>query len=267
MLAMKLKVCKLLGLALLLPAFNVNAQELSPRAYWPSPVGTQVLTVGYSRNSGDIIPDRSLPVTGVDSDIDSFVLGYRRTLGLWGRTANITVEAPYVSGTTVATREDGVDLEREYEGVGDLGVMFSVNLLGAPAMTQPEFRLERSSFRHVLGASVKVVAPTGKYDSNKVINIGANRWAAKAELGYIAVLNAKWVLETSLGAWFFEDNDDFLDMTKEQEPVVSLQGHLIHRFRPGFWASLDVTYYEGGRSTIGENTRSIFVCISVQIYC
>ncbi len=40
-------------------------------------------------------------------------------------------------------------------------------------------------------------------------------------------------------------------MTKEQDPVVTLQGHLIHRFRPGLWASLDMNYYEGGRSTIG----------------
>ena len=246
---MKLKVCNLLGLALLLPASTLNAQELSPRAYWPSPTGTQVLTVGYSHNTGDIIPDRSLPLTGVDSDIDSFVLGYRRTLDLWGRTSNITVEAPYVNGTSAGTHEDGRNLERKYEGVGDLGITFSTNLFGA-AMNKQEFRRERANFRHVLGASVKVVAPTGKYASDRVINIGANRWAAKAELGYIAVLNPQWVLETALGVWFFEDNDDFLDMTKEQEPVVTLQGHLIHRFGPGFWASLDVNYYEGGRSTL-----------------
>lgn len=248
--AMKIKACKILGMALLLPAFNANAQELSPRAYWPSPVGTQVLTVGYSHNSGDIIPDRSLPLTGVDSDIDSLVLGYRYTLDLWGRTANITVEAPYVNGASAGKREDGLDLEREYEGVGDLGVTFSANLLGAPAMNKQEFRQERANFRHVLGASVKVVAPTGKYESDRVINIGANRWAAKVELGYIAVLNSQWVLETALGVWFFEDNDDFLELTKEQEPVVTWQGHLIHRFGPGFWASLDLNYYEGGRSTL-----------------
>ncbi len=118
-------------------------------------------------------------------------------------------------------------------------------------MTKPEFRQKRGSFDHILGFSVKLVAPTGNYDSHRLINVGANRWAMKTELGYIAVLNPKWVLEAALGVWFFEDNKDFLGMTKEQKPIVTLQGHLIYRFRPGLWASLDMNYYEGGRSTIG----------------
>jgi hypothetical protein len=248
---MSVNACKLLVLTLSLYSFAAGAQELSPRAYWPAPVGTQVVTAGYSYMSGDIVPDRSLPLTGVDSSINSMILGYRHTLNLWDRTANITVEAPYIDGTTVGTREDELDLERKYNGVGDLAVTFSVNILGAPAMTKPEFRQKRGDFDHILGFSVKLVAPTGNYDSHRLINVGANRWAMKTELGYIAVLNPKWVLEAALGVWFFEDNKDFLGMTKEQDPVVTLQGHLIHRFRPGLWASLDMNYYEGGRSTIG----------------
>lgn len=242
---------KLLFLALLLHPFAAGAQDLSPRAYWPAPVGTNVLTLGYSHMSGDVIPDRSLPLTGVDSSIDSMILGYRHTLNLWDRTANITVEVPYVDGATVATLENGLNLERKYSGIGDLAATLSVNILGAAAMNRQEFRQHLGSFAHVLGASVKLVAPTGKYDTERIINVGANRWAVKAELGYIVVLNPKWVLETSLGAWFFEDNDDFLDVIKEQKPIVTVQGHLVHRFRPGFWASLDVNYYQGGRSTIG----------------
>ena len=237
-------------ISLLLPATGI-AQDLSPRAYWPTPVGTRVVTVGYSHVSGDAIPDRSLPITGVDSSIDSMHLGYRHTLDLWGRTSNLTIEAPYIDGTTVGSRDGELNLEREYSGVGDLAATLSVNILGAPAMTRQEFGEMRRSISHVLGASLKVVAPTGKYDSNRLINVGANRWAMKAELGYITVLKPKWVLEMALGAWFFQDNDDFLGFTKEQKSVVTVQGHLIHRFRPGFWVSLDMNYYEGGRSTIG----------------
>ena len=38
---------------------------------------------------------------------------------------------------------------------------------------------------------------------------------------------------------------------REQDPIYALEAHLIKRFRPGFWASLDFTYFTGGRQTIG----------------
>jgi len=241
-------VRKLLVLATILLSLDGGAQELSPRAYWPAPVGTQVVTFGYSHTSGDAIPDRSLPITGVDSSINSLHFGYRHTLNLWNRTANITFEVPYTDGTTVGSRNGELNIEREYSGVGDLAATLSVNILGAPAMNRQEFGEMRKNFHPILGVSLKLVAPTGKYDSNRLINVGANRWAMKAELGYIVPLRPKWLLEFSLGAWFFADNDDFLGVSKEQKPVMTLQGHLIHRFKPGLWASLDVNYYKGGRS-------------------
>ena len=80
----------------------------------------------------------------------------------------------------------------------------------------------------------------------------------KADVGYITVLHPKWLFETSLGVWVFEDNDNFLGVLKEQNPVAAVQGHLIHRFRPGFWASLDVNYYEGGRTTVdGQRLNNV----------
>ena len=53
-------------IALLLhaPLWNVaSAQELTPRAYWPLPNGTNVLSVAYQRSEGDILVDPSLPIT------------------------------------------------------------------------------------------------------------------------------------------------------------------------------------------------------------
>ena len=247
---MNLNVCKVVVFASVLFSLCSVAQELSPRSYWPAPVGTRVATVGYSHNSGDIVPDRSLPVTGVDSTFNSMHIGYRHTMNLWDRTANLTVEMPYTNGSTASSRDGEPIQEQEYSGPGDLAATLSVNILGAPAMTRQEFREMRRNLPNILGASLKVVAPSGQYDSDQLINVGANRWAMKAEVGYITALHPKWLFEMSLGAWVFENNDDLQGETKEQNPVVVVQGHLIHRFRPGFWASFDVNYYEGGRTTI-----------------
>ena len=77
------------------------AQELSPRFYWPAPEGTKIVFVGYSYSFGDVTTDPSLPIFGVDSKINAGLLGYMQTLSLFGRTSNLLVEVPYVSGATV----------------------------------------------------------------------------------------------------------------------------------------------------------------------
>ena len=48
---------------------DVNAQELTPRAYWPAPYGTKIALLGYKYSFGDILTDPSLPFSGVDSKI------------------------------------------------------------------------------------------------------------------------------------------------------------------------------------------------------
>jgi hypothetical protein len=66
-------------------------------------------------------------------------------------------------------------------------------------------------------------------------------------------IRKKLIFETILGAWFFGDDDSFVTSRKEQNPIVAAQLHLVRRFSPGFWASLDANYFEGGRQTIGGN--------------
>lgn len=241
---------QIVGLTAILLSGPVFTQELTPRAYWPAPEGTQVATIGYSYVSGDIIPDPSLPITGVDSKISTLNLAYLRTLNLWGRTANIIFEVPFSDGETTGTGLLDQRLTRDYQGVGDISATLSVNFFGAPTMDPQDFAVFRANPRHMLGGTLKLVAPTGEYDSNRVINVGGNRWAMKAELGYIAPITPRWIFELGLGGWVFEDNDDFLGFNKEQKPIAAMQAHLVHRFGPGFWASLDANVYKGGRSKI-----------------
>jgi hypothetical protein len=236
----------------LLSSSMSGAQELTPRAYWPAPTGTQVGTIGYSYVTGDTIPDPSLPLSGVDSKISTFVVGYRRTVSLLGRSTNLILEVPYSDGDTRADPDFGEKLVREYQGIGDISATISVNFMGAPSMTREEFAVLRQNPKPILGGSLKIVAPTGDYDSDRVINVGANRWALKAELGFIAPIKPKWFLELDLGAWIFQDNDDFLGFNKEQKPIAAVQAHLVHTFNPGFWMSLNASFYKGGRSTLGD---------------
>jgi len=236
-------------LLVLLPAKSW-AQELTPRAYWPAPQGTRVATLGIAFTDGDTVPDPSLPITGLDSEITTTIVGYLHTIELFGRSANLVFDVPYSSGNTIARHPQLGPLERDYQGLGDIGATLSVNLFGAPAMNREEFAELRANPRPILGASLRVVVPTGDYDSDRVINVGANRWAARAELGYIMPLAPRLLLELQAGVWFIGDNDDFLGLKREQEPIYAFQANLVKRFSPGFWISLDGNFYRGGRSQL-----------------
>jgi hypothetical protein len=238
-----------------LSADAATAQELTPRSYWPAPKGTKVAVAGYAYSFGDVLTDPSLPITGVDSRIHSVVLAYLQTISLWGRTANFVVELPYVRGTTEGALEE-TPRRRDFSGIGDLGVTLSVNLRGAPTMSPVEFQALRADPHPVLGASIKMLVPTGNYDADKLINVGANRWAVKPELGFMIPVTSRWLLELELGTWFFRDNDEFLGVTREQKPITAFEVHVVRRFRPGFWGALNLNYFTGGQSTVGGELRA-----------
>ena len=231
------------------------AQELNPRAYWPAPTGTKVFVVGYQYSGGDVVTDPSLPITGVDSEIDFAQVTYQHTVSVLGRTANLQANLPYTRGSAEGFAE-GEFRSRHVSALADSRFRVSVNLRGAPAMDASGFQTLRANPRTIIGASILVQAPTGGYEPDKLINAGTNRWAVKPALGAIWPLRPTWLLEFELGAWIFGDNDDFLGTIRQQDPIFSTEFHLIKRVRPGFWASLDVNYYVGGRTTVSGNERA-----------
>jgi hypothetical protein len=189
------------------------AQELVPRAYWPAPVGTDVLVLGYQHNTGDIVIDPSLPVTGVESNIDYLQVSYQRSFDLFGRSASAQFSLPYAHGVTEGVVE-GEFRRRKTVGLTDARFRLAVNLRGAPAMDIEGFQALRAQPRTIIGASLLMQAPTGEYDSDRLLNLGTNRWSLKPAIGMIVPLQKMWLFEIEVGAWLFGDNDDFLGETR-----------------------------------------------------
>lgn len=231
------------------------AQELVPRAYWPAPAGTNVLSLGYQYSTGDVVTDPSLPIAGVDSKIHAFQAGYQRTFGLFGRTANLQFSVPY-SSANMEGFYLGQPARRDMAGLADARARLSVNLRGAPVLTPQDFRALSENPETLVGVSLLVQAPTGEYDVDRLINLGTNRWSVKPALGVIYPFNRDWMLEFELGAWFFSDNDEFVGLTRKQDPIVSTEAHLIKRFGNDVWGSLDANFYAGGRTQVGPDRKA-----------
>ncbi len=231
------------------------AQEMEPRSYVPAPTGLNFATATVSQSSGGIALDPSLPLDDVEATINTAALGYLRTFGLFGRTASLGLAVPYAWGDVSGeVFEEQQSVRRS--GLADMRLRLAVNLVGGPALGPREYAAQPRSTG--VGASVTLVAPTGEYDSSKLVNLGSNRWAMKTEIGLYQPLGA-WSFELAGGAWFFADNDDFFGgQRKEQDPVTSAQAHASYTFRRNLWVAADLTYYTGGRTTVdGVKSRDL----------
>lgn len=236
-----------IALAAFIAASASRAQEIEPRAFVPSPVGVTFVVAAAGRSTGGILTDPSLPVDDVEATIDSGAIGVGRTFPLFGQLANAALVVPFASGKFTGTI-NGEDAEASRSGAADLKLRVAANLFGAPAMTPAEFA--RRTPATTLGVALTVSAPTGEYYPAKLVNVGTNRWALKPEIGLSHPVG-RWYLEATAGAWFFEDNPDFFGgHRREQDPLASLQAHVSYTFRPKLWLAFDVTYYDGGRSSV-----------------
>ena len=230
------------------------AQDLAPRAYIITPIHSNAVTFTYSFYTGNILFDGEIPITGATATTSVPVLSLTHSLQIFGRSANFTASLPYGVGNFRGTVV-GAETKAYRSGLLDSSFRLSVNLKGGPAMGVQDF-LEWQQ-KTLVGVSLKVVAPTGQYDPTKLINLGANRWAFKPEVG-LSRRWGHWVLDTYAAVWFFTTNHDFFSRnqfspgtnTQTQNPIFAFEGHLSYDVKRRLWASFDGNFWVGGRTSL-----------------
>ena len=250
-------------LILLVAAVFTSAQDLAPRAYVITPIHSNAIVVAYSYFDGDLIFDNAVPVTGATARISVPIFSVFHSFNLAGRTASFTASLPYGVGNVRGTVMDA-ETKAYRSGLFDTALRFSVNLMGGEAMDVGEYRKWRQ--KTILGASLRVVAPTGQYDPTKLINYGANRWGFKPEVG-VSRRWGHWVLDGYAAVWFYTTNHEFFSRNQyspgtnvqKQQSIGAFEGHLSYDVRPRLWASFDGNFWVGGRTTINgaENPNSL----------
>ena len=237
------------------------AQDLSPRAYIITPVHSNAVILTYSFYDGSILFSGALPITNSVGRINVPVFSYFHTMNLFGRSANFTGSLPYGIGTFQGDVV-GMHTTAYRSGLLDSTYRFSVNLKGGPAMNVEEFRTWRQ--KAIIGASLKLVVPTGQYDAAKLINYGSNRWTFKPELA-LSWRRGHWVLDAYGGGWFFTKNHEFFSINgaspniQSEAPIGETEMHLSYDVKPRLWASIDGNFWYGGRTSLNgvENVSTL----------
>lgn len=269
----RLKLFQLLICLIALAGVNADlmGQELQPRRWATLPSGINFIGAGTGWTFGDISFDPALLIEDAEVDLVGFTGSYLRTFGLFGRQARIDVALPYANGSWRGLL-DGEPASVRRKGFGDAQVRFSYNFFGAPELNLGEFRdfLAENPVSTTAGVGLSVIMPTGEYSSDRLINLGANRWVIRPEIGVLHQRN-KWQFELTGSVFIYGDNDDFwMGTEREQDPLWFAQGHAIYTFKPGLWAGLSGGYAWGGRSEISgvrkdDDSRLRYLKITVGV--
>ena len=229
------------------------AQDIEPRAYSNAPVGVNFLIAGYAYTRGGVSFDTASPLSNPELTTSSAVVGFARVLEFRGQSAKFDVVAP-LTAMSGSAEFDGEPLRRDITGLGDPKFRLSVNFFGAPALSLKDFAGFKQDL--IVGASLQVSAPAGQYDESRLVNLGTNRWSFKPELGVSKALG-RWTLEGAAAVTLFTDNEDYFQgKTRSQDPIYSLQGHVIYGFPSGVWAALNGTYFAGGRTALDDTLNN-----------
>ena len=251
----RLLLAPLVGM-LLAHAGSAGAQEMEPRIYGNLPIGMNFLIAAYAHSTGGLAINPALPVKDAQLKVDTPAFGYVHAFEAWGKSARFeaVVPAGCLSGTAEAS---GVLVSRDVCGLLDPSFRLALNFYGAPALTLKEFASYKQDL--VAGASLLVQPPLGQYDPSKLVNLGTNVWTIRPDIG-ISKAAGPMTFELGLAASLFTTNHDFFGgKTRQQDPVYSTRANLIYTFHNKVWASLNATYYIGGRSTVNGVENDDFI--------
>jgi hypothetical protein len=246
--------------------FNVAAfaQDDGPRAYWNARAGTQVvsfqyLPIGISASGSKAFAPGQYIYPNAEIDAKIFLGTWAHHTNLFNRPSTLAVNI--VGGSVGVQVNSGAapdpaspTFSQSSAGFSDPNMQLAVNIFGTPKLNSTVDLLNYEPTVS-LDIAVMLAFPFGQYQSDKLVNIGLNRWYGRVALPFkwhFGVFSAGYMSSFELipAVWLFAENDDFLGQTLENDPLWSLEAHLTHDFTRSFFGSLDMLVQNGFESKI-----------------
>jgi hypothetical protein len=247
------------------------AQDDGARAYWKMRQGSHAISFQYlpmfmdAEGSKAFAPGQYIyPNSKIDAHILMASYGYHFTLPWVKRPSVLSVNV--VGGkvgidvdTTAAPPEMlppgvGAAFSQSSVGFGDPNTQLTVNLFGTPPLKS---NVDLLNYEPTWTADFAglLAFPIGTYESDKLVNLGQNRWYGRLALPLkyhfrVFAPGRMSSFEVMPSVWLFGENDNFLGQKLENDPLWSVEAHLTHDFTTTFYGSLDLLYQNGFRSQL-----------------
>ena len=219
---------------------KASAQFSDARAYDNTPVGVSQLELDYTYVRSNASLDPSLDIPGARLNLNEGTIGYTHYFGVFHRLVWVEAAVPLagLDGSIGGTNVHGT-----VAGAGDSSYQIAMLLKGGPALSIAQFE----SYKPVstLGLSLTITAPTGLYDTDKILNLGSDRWSFKPEFAYSLPFGSaqKWEFDGYGNVYFYTDNTSYRGREiLRQRPLPGFEGHISYSFNDRAWVSLDTRY-------------------------
>jgi len=249
------------------------SQDDGARAYWNARAGTNVISFQYlplnigASGSQAFAPGQYI-YPNSDIDVNVMIGSWAHHMNLFNRPSALalniiggSVDANFNTRVSTDSLPPGVSagtaLSQSSSGFGDPNMQLVVNLFGTPPLRSTVDLLNYEP-TWSLDIAMMLAFPLGEYQSDKLVNIGLNRWYGRIALPFkwhFGVFSPGYMSSFELipAVWLFAENSDFLEQKLENEPLWSLEAHLTHDFTTNFFGSLDMLYQSGFQSKINSD--------------
>lgn len=197
------------------------AETVHPRDYIPAPVGVNLSVTYLDQRSGDdAYASGDQVANNMNMDVVAGVQRFIHFTELFGVVADPQIIIPYVNLEVGAANEKDT-------GIGDI-------FFGSTFWT-----INDPENREWFGITPFIYAPTGAYDSKQAVNVGANRWSAVLQAGYVKGLTDNLYMDLVGEVQWYGDNDDpFGGNTLEKEEAYRFSTMFSYDLNPAsyVWA-------------------------------
>jgi hypothetical protein len=227
---------------------KASAQFNDARAYDNTPVGVSQIELNYAYVRSNASVDPSLAIAGANLNLNQGTISYTHCFGVFHRLAWIEAAVPLAGLDGSIT---GTNIRGSVAGAGDSSYQVAMLLMGGQALNISQFESYKPASS--LGLSFTITAPTGLYNTNKILNLGSDRWSFKPELAVSRPFgpDQKWEFDGYGNVSFYTDNTSYHGKEiLRQQPLPGLEGHISYSLNDRAWVSLDTRYSFRGTTDV-----------------
>ncbi|MBU2708454.1 transporter [Zooshikella marina] len=224
-------------LVILLASDTTHAIDTIPGQAIAPPPDVNAFMLSYTAiQLGDKYSDGKKTSLNTQLNFDGILVRYTRTFTLNNQPAAVYIQPSWLH---VKPSQSLSSFDDEY-GLGDTASAFAY-----------WFYADHQTGRYFATASY-LIAPTGDYNSNQLINLGLNRWSFAQQIAYQTKLSDHWDIMVSADVQWFEENNDYrLTHQKYQQKLLfSTQATLMFNIEPTLVFAGSYYFHKGGESKL-----------------